>query len=224
MRWFHGRSSAICVATPSLESELRSRGFRSPLKRWSRGVDLDLFYPRPKTLFDYPRPILLFVGRVSKEKGIEDFLKIDTPGTKVIVGDGPIRERLAKQYPNARFLGYRVGQPLADCYANADLFVFPSKTDTFGLVMIEALASGLPVAAYPVVGPIDIITNSKIGSLDDDLDKAVERALKEGDPDECMKAGRHYTWANSTEQLLGNFVEARTGGPLAKRADRADKS
>jgi glycosyltransferase involved in cell wall biosynthesis len=219
MRWFHSRSTAICVATPSLERELRQRGFRPPLKRWSRGVDLALFFPRQKTLFDFPRPIMLFVGRVSKEKGIEDFLKIDAPGTKVIVGDGPIRERLEKQYPQARFLGYRVGQPLADCYANADLFVFPSKTDTFGLVMIESLASGVPVAAYPVIGPIDIITNPKIGALDNDLGKAVARALKESDTAECVKEGRRYTWANSTNQLLSNFVEARTGGPLASREE-----
>jgi glycosyltransferase involved in cell wall biosynthesis len=212
MRWFHRRSSAILVTTPSLEAELHRRGFAPPLRRWSRGVDLSLFHPRPATLFnDLPRPVLLYVGRVSKEKGIEDFLRLDTPGTKVIVGDGPIRERLAKQYPAAQSLGYRRGQALAECYASADLFVFPSKTDTFGLVMIEALASGLPVAAYPVVGPIDIVTDAKAGSLDEDLGRAVKRALRDGDREACARIGSGYTWEKCTEQLLGNFVAARTG-------------
>ncbi|MCE9529861.1 MAG: glycosyltransferase family 1 protein [Planctomycetes bacterium] len=211
MRLFHSGSSTIMVATPSLEEELRQHSFQPPLKRWSRGVDLELFHPRPKTLFDWPRPILLYVGRVSKEKSIEDFLKVNAPGTKVVVGDGPIRERLEKQYPAAKFLGYRSGQPLAECYANADLFVFPSKTDTFGLVMIEALASGLPVAAYPVVGPADIITQPGMGALDQNLEKAVERALKEGDPETSARIGRQYTWENCTGQLLANFVDVRSG-------------
>jgi len=216
MRWFHSASSAIMVATPSLERELKARRFDPPTVSWSRGVDLDLFHPRPKTLFDMPRPILLYVGRVSKEKSIEDFLRLKTAGTKVIVGDGPIRERLEKQYPDARFLGYRKGAALAECYANADLFVFPSVTDTFGLVMIEALASGLPVAAYPVVGPIDIITHSKIGALDTDLGNAVEKALSVGDPAECVRVGRQYTWESCTSQLLANFVSIRTGKAIGR--------
>lgn len=210
MRWFHRRSSAIMVATPSLEKELHHRGFSPPLKRWSRGVDLELFRPRPKTLFQFPRPILLYVGRVSKEKGIEDFLRLDVPGTKVIVGDGPIRERLEKHYPRAKFLGYRRGVALAECYAGADLFVFPSKTDTFGLVLIEALASGIPVAAYPVVGPIDIVTQTNVGAMDVDLGRAVTRALQVGDPEACAQLGRQYTWENCTNQLLANFVVNQT--------------
>jgi glycosyltransferase involved in cell wall biosynthesis len=214
MRWFHSRSATIMVATPSLEEELRKRGFRPPLKRWSRGVDLELFYPRAKNLFEWPRPILLYVGRVSKEKSIEDFLKLRTPGTKVIIGDGPMRERLERQYPDAKFLGYRRGQALAECYASADLFVFPSVTDTFGLVMIEALASGVPVAAYPVVGPIDIINHPKIGALDKDLGQAVARALKDSDPAECARIGRQYTWENCTQQLLSNLVHARAGAAM----------
>jgi glycosyltransferase involved in cell wall biosynthesis len=211
MRWFHRRSSAIMVATQSLEKELRQRGFRPPIKRWSRGVDLELFHPRLKNHFEFPRPILLYVGRVSKEKGIESFLKLDSPGTKVIVGDGPIRERLERQYPQAKFLGYRRGVSLAECYASADLFVFPSKTDTFGLVIIEALASGIPVAAYPVDGPIDIVTQPNVGSLHDDLGKAVNSALSNSDPKKCEALGRQYTWENCTRQLLGNFVGVRTG-------------
>jgi glycosyltransferase involved in cell wall biosynthesis len=209
MRWFHRRSSAIMVATPSLEEELRERGFSPPMKRWSRGVDLDLFHPRPKTLFDFPQPILLYVGRVSLEKGIDDFLRLKTAGTKVIVGDGPARDRFEKQYAEVKFLGYRKGEALAECYANADVFVFPSKTDTFGLVVVEALASGIPVAAYPVVGPIDIVTDPKAGALDVDLGLAVERALNETDPRACVELGRQYTWEACTEQLLGNFVNVR---------------
>lgn len=215
MRWFHRASSAICVATPSLEKELQERGFRPPMKRWSRGVDLDLFHPRPKSILDYSRPILLYVGRVSKEKGIHEFLELDVPGTKVIVGDGPIRERLEKQYADARFLGFRRGQALAECYASSDLFVFPSKTDTFGLVMIEALASGVPVAAYPVAGPIDIITRPQIGALDADLASAVRRALAQGDREECIRAGQEYTWTHSTNQLLSILVNAQTGNVIA---------
>ncbi len=211
MRWFHRRSSAILVATASLEQELRHRGFSPPLKRWSRGVDLALFHPRARGTFPYPRPILLYVGRVSKEKGIEDFLHLKTPGTKVIIGDGPIRPRLEKQYPEAIFLGYRRGEALAQCYAEADLFVFPSKTDTFGLVMVEALATGVPVAAYPVVGPIDIITHEKVGALDKDLGDAVQRALQQSDREECARLGRQYTWENCTSQLLSHLVDSRTG-------------
>ena len=138
-----------------------------------------------------------------------------TAGTKVIIGDGPIRPRLEKEYPDAVFLGYRQGEALATCYADADLFVFPSKTDTFGLVMVEALASGVPVAAYPVVGPIDIITHEKIGALNQDLASAIEQALKHSDPHECVRVGRQYTWENGTRQLLSHLVDMKTGLPLA---------
>jgi glycosyltransferase involved in cell wall biosynthesis len=206
LRWFHNGAGTVMVATPSLEADLKSRGFASPIRRWSRGVDLTLFQPKPKEVGPYPRPVLLYVGRVSAEKGIDDFLKLDTPGTKVVVGDGPAREELTKRYPDAVFLGYRKGATLADCYASADLFVFPSKTDTFGLVMIEALACGLPVAAYPVTGPIDIITRPELGALDDDLGRAVEIAMRTGDPAACAEEGRRYTWENCTNQFLGNLV------------------
>jgi glycosyltransferase involved in cell wall biosynthesis len=153
--------------------------------------------------------VLLYVGRVSHEKGIGDFLKLKTPGTKLVVGDGPARASLEKQYPDAVFLGYRKGQALGEVYASADLFVFPSKTDTFGVVVIEALASGLPVAAYPVTGPADIITNDRLGALDNDLGKAVERALKTCDPAACAAEGASYTWENCTQQFLANLVPLR---------------
>lgn len=208
LRRFHGPSAAVMVATPSLEAELAARGFRN-LRRWSRGVDLGLFHPRPKTWTQYPRPILLYAGRVSKEKSVDAFLAVRHPGTKVVVGDGPAREGLQRAFPEAVFLGYRKGDALAEAYANADVFVFPSKTDTFGLVLIEALACGVPVAAYPVVGPIDIITEPGTGALDDDLGRAIDTALAAGDPGRCVRHARGFTWERSTDQLLSNFVRVR---------------
>jgi glycosyltransferase involved in cell wall biosynthesis len=208
LRWFHGGSSAVMVSTPSLEAELRARGFHN-LCRWSRGVDLSLFMPRPKTWTQYPRPILLYVGRVSKEKNIEAFLALKHGGTKIVVGDGPMRERLQREYPEAVFLGYRKAEALAETYANADLFVFPSRTDTFGLVMIEAMACGVPVAAYPVVGPIDIVTDPEVGCLDEDLSRAVQVALERGRPEACVRHARQFTWERCTDQLLANFVPVR---------------
>ncbi|MBA4064596.1 MAG: alpha-mannosyltransferase [Isosphaera sp.] len=209
LRWFHGASAGMMVATPSLERELIGRGFRPPVRRWSRGVDLDVFHPRPRADAGRPRPVLLYVGRVSHEKGIDDFLRLKTAGTKLVVGDGPARASLEKQYPEAVFLGYRKGQALGEVYAAADLFVFPSRTDTFGVVLIEALASGLPVAAYPVTGPIDIVADPKLGALDDDLGAAVGRALATGDRAACAAAGAGYTWENCTRQFLANLVPVR---------------
>ena len=209
MRWFHRYSDGLMVATNSLEQELIKHRFTMRMVRWSRGVDLELFRPQPKTLFDFPRPIMLYVGRISKEKSIEDFLVLKTPGTKVVVGDGPIRGQLEQQYPEVKFLGYQSGETLARTFANADLFVFPSRTDTFGLVQVEALACGVPVAAYPVVGPIDIIENEKVGALDENLGRAVERALALGDPAECVKLAQTYTWENCTQQFIENTVPMR---------------
>ncbi len=209
LRWFHNGSGSMMVATPSLEKELTGRGFTAPIRRWQRGVDLSIFYPRPKTESPHARPILLYVGRVSKEKGIDEFLRLKTPGTKLVVGDGPARADLERQYPDVVFLGYRKGQALGEVYADADLFVFPSKTDTFGIVVIEALASGLPVAAYPATGPIDTIVSEKFGALADDLGEAVTRALANGDPVACAAEGRSYTWENCTRQFLANLVPLR---------------
>jgi glycosyltransferase involved in cell wall biosynthesis len=204
MRWFHSASAGVLVSTPTLERDLAARGFRN-LKRWSRGVDLSLFTPRPKR-WDDLRPILLYAGRVSKEKNVEAFLNLERPGTKVVVGDGPIRERLQREYPTVKFLGYRTGSALAECYANADVFVFPSKTDTFGLVMIEAMACGVPVAAYPVVGPIDVVTDPGVGSLNEDLGQAVDMALATGDSAACIGHAGQFTWERCTDQLLAGFA------------------
>jgi glycosyltransferase involved in cell wall biosynthesis len=209
LKWFHNAAAALMVSTPSLEKELVARGFTAPVRRWSRGVDLTLFHPRPKPKVPYKRPVLLYVGRVSAEKGLEDFLRLEATGTKVVVGDGPARGELEARYRDAVFLGYRKGESLAGEYAAADLFVFPSKTDTFGIVLIEALASGLPVAAYPVTGPVDIVVDPGCGALDDDLGAAVERALATGDPAACAAAGRKYTWEHCTDQFLSNLVPVR---------------
>ncbi len=206
LKWFHGTAAAMMVATPSLEHELQERGFEPPIRRWSRGVDLGIFRPRPKVDAGHARPVMLYVGRVSHEKGIDDFLKLNLPGTKLVVGDGPARAALQEQYPAVKFLGYRKGQELGEVYAAADLFVFPSKTDTFGVVVIEALASGLPVAAYPVTGPGDIITSDKLGALDADLGKAIARAMATGDPAACEAEGAKYTWENCTRQFLANLA------------------
>lgn len=209
LRWFHDGAASMQVATPSLEKELTGRGFRPTIRRWSRGVDLGIFHPRPKPAGAYPRPAMLYVGRVSHEKNIEDFLKLDVPGTKLVVGDGPARAELERKYPAAVFLGYRKGEALGEVYAAADVFVFPSRTDTFGIVVIEALASGLPVAAYPATGPIDIVTRDELGAIDDDLGAAVRRALATGDPAACAAEGASYTWERCTRQFFENLVPVR---------------
>jgi glycosyltransferase involved in cell wall biosynthesis len=209
LRWFHRRSAAMMVATPSLATDLRRRNFRVPMRFWSRGVDLSLFYPRPKTWPTEHRPVAMYVGRVSTEKGIEDFLALKLPGKKYVVGDGPTRPDLQARYPDTVFLGYLRGEALAEAYANADVFVFPSRTDTFGLVLIEAMASGVPVAAYPTTGPIDIVTDEHTGALDEDLGRAVELALARGVPAACVEAARRYTWENCTKQFLGNLVNVK---------------
>jgi glycosyltransferase involved in cell wall biosynthesis len=178
------------------------------LREWSRGVDLASFGPgiEPPDLFwDLPRPIQLYVGRVAVEKNIEAFLKTSHPGSKVVVGDGPALVRLKARFPETHFLGKQTGMALASCYAGADVFVFPSRTDTFGLVMIEALACGTPVAAFPVTGPIDILT-PETGAMDADLTRAIAGALTL-DPEACLAHARSFTWEASARQ----FLEALAG-------------
>lgn len=204
LRRFHGRSSGIMVATQSIEDELRARGFAPPIRRWTRGVDTTLYHPRDKAFLPFPRPISLFVGRVAVEKNIEAFLKLDLPGTKVVVGEGPARAALAARHPEVRFLGRKVGEDLARHYAAADVFVFPSRTDTFGLVLLEALASGVPVAAYPVPGPLDVIDHSGAGVLDEDLAAATRQALTIA-PERCRAHAETYSWNESVQQFLGNL-------------------
>jgi len=209
--WFHGRSSAILASTPSVEAILQSRGI-GPVRRWGRGVDLSLFRPdRPShpAFADLPGPIQLYVGRVAVEKNIEAFLACATPGSKVIVGDGPARSGLARRYPDALFMGALHGEALASAYAGADVFVFPSRTDTFGLVMIEALACGTPVAAYPVSGPIDVLEPNS-SALGEDLGAAIMAALR-CDRKAAAVHGASFGWRQSAEQFLAALISQAEG-------------
>jgi glycosyltransferase involved in cell wall biosynthesis len=221
LRWFHDRAARVMVATASVEEALRRRGFRGPFARWSRGVDLGLFHPRPGRSIAAERPVLLYVGRVSVEKNLEAFLDLRTAGTKVVVGDGPARAHLERKYPAARFLGRLEGERLAETYAGADVFVFPSKTDTFGLVILEALASGVPVAAYPAPGPVDILTDERAGALDADLGRAVATALARGERQACLELARGYTWEHCTRQFVSNLVFAHPATPVPDLRSRA---
>lgn len=215
IRWFHGPAQAILVSTETVRQQLRGQGL-DQLVHWGRGVDLACFSPsapRPSLYADLPGPIQLYVGRVAVEKNIEAFLSSNHPGSKVVVGDGPAREALSRDYPDAHFVGAQSGETLAGYYAGADVFVFPSRTDTFGLVMIEALACGTPVAAYPVSGPLDVLT-AGAGAMDDDLATAIAAALRLNRAD-CLVAGRSFTWDASTRQFLGALVPITSALPLA---------
>jgi glycosyltransferase involved in cell wall biosynthesis len=206
LRRFHGSGSAVMVATQSLREELSGRGFKN-VRAWSRGVDLQLFHPEPKEDWPLPRPIFAYVGRVAVEKNLRAFLDLDLPGSKLVVGDGPQRKTLQREYPGAHFAGARHGAALAAAYAGADVFVFPSKTDTFGLVVLEALASGLPVAAYPVTGPKDILGEASVpvGALDEDLQRAALAALKI-DRGACRPHAETYSWTACAQRFMDNLV------------------
>lgn len=214
LRRFHGPSAAVLAATPTLVGELDDRGFHN-VKLWQRGVDGALFHPEQARVLDLPRPIFLTVGRVAVEKNLEEFLKLDLPGTKVVVGDGPAREHLAKKYPDAVFLGARHGENLADIYACADVFVFPSLTDTFGLVLLEALASGVPVAAFPAAAPRDVIGSAPVGVLDADLRRACLGAL-DLDKTACRAFAEKLTWEATARTFVKHVTEA-TQRPLRRR-------
>jgi glycosyltransferase involved in cell wall biosynthesis len=206
LRWFHRPSQAVMAATPALAAELRARGFRDVVL-WSRGVDTALFHPRTVDLC-LPIPVFLSVGRVAIEKNLEAFLDLDLPGTKVVVGDGPARLALERKYPDAVFLGARHGEELAEIYAAADVFVFPSRTDTFGLVLLEALASGLPVAAFPVTGPRDVIGTAPVAVLNDDLRVACLEAL-EIPSQACVNFAARHTWQASARVFVEHALNAR---------------
>jgi glycosyltransferase involved in cell wall biosynthesis len=212
LRAFHGPSQAVMAATPALANELRTRGFRNVVL-WPRGVDARHFHPRAVDL-GLPRPVFLCVGRVAVEKNLEAFLELDLPGTKLIVGDGPARAALARDYPQAVFLGARHGEALAEAYAAADVFVFPSKTDTFGLVLLEALASGLPVAAFPVTGPRDVIGAAPVGALNDDLRAACLSALTIS-PQACLEFAAEHTWEASARAFVENITDIRAVDPAS---------
>lgn len=207
LRRFHNAACGVMVATASIAEDLRSRGFQR-LMRWSRGVDHNQFNPSKATVLSLPRPVFLYAGRLAPEKNIEAFLSLDLPGSKLIIGDGPSRQALQSRYPQAHFLGMQPPDTLAVHYASADVLVFPSRTDTFGMVLLEALACGLPVAALPVPGPLDVIGSSGAGALDMDLRAACLAALSIS----REKARAHaltFTWAKSARQFLDNIATAR---------------
>lgn len=220
LRWFHRPSSAVMVNAPTLMKDLVERKFKN-LIQWSHGVDTELFHPDKKDPNfmpvaegakagkTYPRPFLMYAGRISSEKGLPDFLSMDVPGTKIIVGKGPEMESLKAQfppekYPHIVFTGPKYGDELARHYASSDCFVFPSKKDTFGLVMVESMACGVPVAAYPINGPVDVIGTSKAGVLDMDLKKATLEALKIP-AEECRKYAQTFSWKECAIQLMQNL-------------------
>src|ERR1700709_924689 len=198
LRHFHAGGATTMVATPSLRQELTAKGFRK-LGGWTRGVDTELFAPNAPVELDLPRPIFMTVGRVAVEKNLDAFLALKLPGTKVVIGDGPQKEELERRYPKARFLGEKTGKELASHMAAADVFVFPSLTDTFGVVQLEALACGTPVAAFPVTGPLDVIADHPIGALDTDLRSSCIRALRVS-RQACRDFALERSWENSAKQ------------------------
>lgn len=206
LRWFHGSGQGVMVATESLRQDLEARGFRA-LRPWSRGVDLSLFRARRTARWDLPAPVFLYVGRVAVEKNIRAFLDLDLPGSKVVVGGGPQLPELRRDYPRVHFTGPRHGEALAEAYAAADVFVFPSLTDTFGLVILEALASGTPVAAFPVTGPRDILAGAQgtIGAVDPDLRAACLAALA-ADRTACRAHAERFSWRACAETFLSHLV------------------
>ena len=205
LQLFHKISRCVMVPSAGIIDELKARGFVDNMKLWWAGTDTGLFRPREKGFLDLPRPIHLNVGRVTIEKNLEAFLNLDLPGSKLVVGDGPERTRLEKQFPQVHFAGVKQGEELAKYYAAADVFVFPSRTDTLGLVMMESLAAGVPVAAFPVTGPNEVIADSGAGVLDEDLGKAIEAARKI-DPALCRAYAMRFSWAQSARDFLANLA------------------
>lgn len=212
LKWFHGPAKAVMVPTPRMQDALEQSGFKNVVQ-WSRGVDTNYFTPGPREEATLKRPLYLYVGRIAVEKNIDAFLKMDLPGSKWVIGDGPMREELERKYPDVRFLGAKPHEALPAYYSCADVFVFPSRTDTFGLVLIEAMACGVPVAAYPVEGPIDVVAHGKSGILDADLTRACFEALKLNravvrDHALC------YSWSAATQQFLQHLHPVRKADPL----------
>ncbi len=222
LRRFHAPARRCMVSTESLRRELASRGFRN-LAIWRRGVDTELFRPRDKSALTLPRPIAAYVGRVAVEKNVGAFLAMPWHGSKVVIGDGPARVPLQRDHPDAEFLGFRIGEDLARLLAAADVMVFPSRTDTFGLVNLEAAACGVPVAAYPVTGPIDVIEDGVSGVLDEDLSAAARRAL-DLDPRACRRRALDFDWETCSREFVANLAPndgGRVGSVPARRVSRS---
>lgn len=221
LRRFHQDAAATLVPTRSLTETLQKRGFER-LVTWTRGVDYRQFTPpgnRAAIYPDLPRPVFLYCGRVAREKNLDAFLALDLPGSKVIIGDGPDRARLEKRFPGVHWTGFRQGPELARLVSGGDVFVFPSKTDTFGVVMLEAMACGLPVAAYPVTGPVDVVDPGVSGFLDHDLGRAALNCLKLN-PRDCRRQAESFNWQRVADIFLETLVPIPGRRPLSETAPR----
>jgi glycosyltransferase involved in cell wall biosynthesis len=216
LRWFHRPATRTMVPTERIRQKLVERRFENVVI-WSRGVDTDLFSPGERFDYELQRPVWVYMGRVAVEKNIGQFLDLELQGSKVIIGDGPDKERLQRAYPDCHFLGYRFGRDLAAHMAGGDVFVFPSRTDTFGIVMLEAMACGLPVAALPVDGPVDVITSEKVGALDEDLGRACRSALQL-DRKDCVDFVANRSWRRSTAQFE-SYLAPRTRDTASAQPD-----
>lgn len=219
LRWFHAPSRAVMAPTPKVKSDLEAYGFNNVVL-WSRGVDLDIFRMQESNRLGTEPPIFLYVGRVAVEKNIEAFLKLELPGSKWVAGDGPAMASLRAKYPEVNYLGVLNQHELAEVYASANVFVFPSKTDTFGLVLLEAMACGLPVAAYPVTGPIDVLANSNAGVMHEDLREACLAALKI-DRAVARAHAEKFSWRAATEQFVGHLQLSRRSSMVGNTAESA---
>ena len=218
IRRFHAASEKVLVPSQSVSEELIRQGIQHTWV-WTRGVDHDQFYPGESSVFrDLPGPIMIYCGRVAREKNIEAFLRSDHPGTKVVIGDGPAFASLRQQFPDVVWTGFKRGKDLADCYRAGDVFVFPSKTDTFGVVMLEAMACGLPVAAYPVTGPIDVIRDPKVGTLDHNLTAAISQSLTLNRSD-CVSYAKTFTWKKTANLFSEQLVRKQCEKPAVTRAN-----
>jgi glycosyltransferase involved in cell wall biosynthesis len=204
MRNFHKKSQSVYTYTPTMKQKLIDMGVKPPVVVWPGGVDTNLFRPYPKP--ERQRKVAMYIGRVATEKNLEAFLECRGNYDKVVVGDGRARVKLEQQYPDTQFLGPRFGEELAKTYASADVFVFPSRTDTFGLVILEALACGVPVAGYPVQGPVDILNHPGVGCMSENLSEAIEGALAHGNPEQCRQLALEYRWERQAERFLDNLT------------------
>lgn len=208
VRRFHNKAQKILVATEFLQQELESRDFHNTAI-WSRGVDTQIFRPREKNFLDFPRPISVYVGRVAVEKNLPAFLDLDLPGTKLVIGDGPALSSLRAQYPEVVFTGFKKGEELASYVAASDVFVFPSLTDTFGVVLLEAMACGIPAATFPVCGPVSVIKNGYNGVMNNDLKQAIDAALNLS-PENCRTFAEQYSWEKCTSQFFQHLAISNT--------------